>query len=75
MAIVSFFCGAELPWFVTTMSIVLIPKVMNPQDFTQFKPISVCNFLNKVISRILVGRLASVLPNTISPQLSGFVKG
>ena len=33
------------------------------------------NFLNKVISRILVERLAGVLPRIISPQQSGFVKG
>ena len=74
-AIVSFFCGAELPRFITATSIVLIPKVSSPQDFGQFRPISVCNFLNKVISRILVLRLAPILPCIISPQQSGFVKG
>ncbi|XP_071902080.1 uncharacterized protein [Coffea arabica] len=74
-AVVSFFCGAELPRFITATSIVLLPKVMNPKDFTQFRPISVSNFLNKVISRILVARLSSVLPRIISTQQSGFVKG
>nr|XP_027122288.1 uncharacterized protein LOC113739257 [Coffea arabica] len=57
-AIVSFFCGEELSCFITATSIVLLPKVMNPKDFTQFRPISVSNFLNKVISRILVGRFS-----------------
>ena len=57
------------------MSIVLIPKVSSPQDFGQFRPISVCNFLNKAISRILVDRLAPILPCIISAQQSGFVKG
>ena len=66
-AVLSFFCGAELPRFITATSIVLLPKVMNPKDFTQFRPISVYNFLNKVISRILVGRLAGILPRIISP--------
>nr|XP_027120563.1 uncharacterized protein LOC113737545 [Coffea arabica] len=73
--VVSFFCGAELSRFITATSIVLLPKVMNPKDFTQFCPISVSNFLNKVISRILVGKLSGVLPRLISPQQSGFVKG
>lgn len=74
-AVVSFFCGAELPRFVTSTSIVLIPKVASPRDFTQFRPISVCNFLSKIISRILVGRLSGILPRISSPQHSGFVKG
>ncbi|XP_071927455.1 uncharacterized protein [Coffea arabica] len=74
-AIISFFCGAELPRFITSTSIVLIPKTANPQDFSQFRPISLCNFFNKLISRILADRVASILPKIISPQQTGFVKG
>ncbi|XP_027152155.1 uncharacterized protein LOC113758673 [Coffea eugenioides] len=74
-AVISFFCGAELPRFITSTSIVLIPKKPNPQDFSQFRPISLCNFFNKFLSRILAERLASVLPKIISPQQTGFVKG
>ena len=33
-AILSFFCGAEVPRFIMATSIVLLPKVMNPKDFT-----------------------------------------
>nr|XP_027083663.1 uncharacterized protein LOC113705962 [Coffea arabica] len=71
----SFFCGAELPRAITATSIALIPKVGHPQDFSQFRPISLCNFINKLISRILADRLARVLPRIISPQQSGFVRG
>nr|XP_027121205.1 uncharacterized protein LOC113738177 [Coffea arabica] len=46
-AIGSFFCGAELPRAITATSIVLIPKIAHPQDFSQFRPISLCNFVNK----------------------------
>ncbi|XP_071921800.1 uncharacterized protein [Coffea arabica] len=74
-AILSFFCGAELPRFITSTSIVLIPKMPNPQDFSQFRPISLCNFFNKLLSRILADRIAYVLPKIISPQQTGFVKG
>ncbi|XP_071902759.1 uncharacterized protein [Coffea arabica] len=74
-AILSFFCGAELPRFITSTSIVLIPKIPNPQDFSQYRPISLCNFFNKLLSRILADRVAYVLPKIISPQQTGFVKG
>ena len=66
-AVCSFFCGAELPRAITATSIVLIPKIAHPQDFSQFRPISLCNFVNKVLSRILADRLATVLPRHISP--------
>ena len=73
--ILSFFCGAELPRSITVTTVVLIPKVQCPQDFTQYRPISLCNFINKVISRILSDRLAPMLPSLISAQQSGFIKG
>ncbi|XP_071912409.1 uncharacterized protein [Coffea arabica] len=74
-AVVSFFCGQELPKSFMATWVVLIPKVSSPQEFSQFRPISLCNFLNKMISKILANRLAKVLPNIISPQQSGFVQG
>ncbi|XP_071939975.1 uncharacterized protein [Coffea arabica] len=73
--VLSFFCGTELPRFVTSTSLVLIPKVSNPQDFSQFRPISPCNFFNKLLSRILTNQLAGILPKLISLQQTGFVKG
>ena len=69
-----FFCGEVLPRSISSTSIVLLPKV-NSQDFSQFRPISLCNFINKVVSKVLFDRLARVLPKIISPQQSGFVKG
>ena len=66
-AICSFFYGADLPRAITATSIVLIPKIAHPQNFSQFRPISLCNFVNKVLSRILADRLATVLSRLISP--------
>ncbi|XP_071914116.1 uncharacterized protein [Coffea arabica] len=67
-AVVSFFCGAELPRFIISTSIVLIPKIPNPQDFSKFRPISLCNFINKVLSHLLSDRVAALLPKIISLQ-------
>ena len=72
--VLSFFCGAKLPRFMTSTSIVLIPKVLHPQDFSQFRPISLCNFFNKLLSRILADRIAHLLPKIVSPQQTGFIK-
>ena len=58
-------------WNQTT--IVLIPKVDNPEKVTQFRPISVCNVVYKVISKMLAARLKILLPDIISETQSAFV--
>ncbi|XP_071909763.1 uncharacterized protein [Coffea arabica] len=70
-----FFCEVELSRRATATLIVLIPKVQNLSSFAQFQPISLCNFLNKVLSRILTERLAPLLPRIVSLNQSGFVRG
>jgi len=37
--------------------IVLIPKVDCPQSFKEFQPISLCNTIHKLITKVLVNRL------------------
>jgi len=52
---------------------VLIPKVANPKDMTQFRSISLCNVIYKIISKALVDRLKPILPNITSKFQSAFV--
>ena len=61
-AMVSFFYEAELSRSITATSIMLLSKVENPQDFSQFRPINLCNFANKIVSKLFSERLAKVLP-------------
>ncbi|XP_042023121.1 uncharacterized protein LOC121770456 [Salvia splendens] len=74
-AVRQFFGGAFLPRSFTATSIVLIPKKPIPETCGDYRPISLCNVINKVITKILSKRLAPFLPRVVAPNQSGFVKG
>lgn len=74
-AVTDFFNGAYMPRSFTATMIVLLPKRENPQTWPDFRPISLCNVSNKIISKILSERLAPLLPIRTAPNQSGFVKG
>ena len=46
--------------------IVLIPKKNDPQNITNFRPISLGNVIYQIISKVLANRVKSILPNIIS---------
>jgi hypothetical protein len=65
--------GGQIPegWNETT--IALIPKVKKPNKVTELRPISLCNVVYKVVSKVLSRWLRDVLPDIITPNQSAFV--
>ena len=47
----------------------------HPDQITQFRPISLCNTLYKLVSRILVQRLKPYMAEIINPYQARFVSG
>jgi hypothetical protein len=55
--------------------LALIPKVNNPASFDDYRPISLCNLIYKVISKILANRIKPILARCLSAEQLGFLKG
>ncbi|KAG8474103.1 hypothetical protein CXB51_033612 [Gossypium anomalum] len=55
--------------------IVLVPKISEPSDMTNFRPISLCRVFYKIIAKTLANRLKGILPRCISLNQSAFVSG
>lgn len=62
-----------MPKEVNCSLIVLIPKISNPTSVNHFKPISLCNVVYKIISKLLVAKLRPLLNRLISPTQSAFI--
>ena len=57
--------SSRMPCRLNETYICLIPKVKSPQNITEFRPISLCNVVYKLISKILANRLKKVLAAVI----------
>ncbi|CAK8535453.1 unnamed protein product [Lathyrus sativus] len=55
--------------------VFLIPKSNKTCEIKDYRPIAVCTTFYKIISKILIDRLGTVLPNVVSHNQTAFVKG
>lgn len=74
-AIKEFFVSSELLKQLNSTALILIPKTLGAERIGGFRPISFCNAIYKVISKLIARRLQSLLPNMILNTQSSFVKG
>ncbi|KAK4384333.1 hypothetical protein Sango_3071300 [Sesamum angolense] len=69
------FSSGRLLKQVNATLLTLIPKVRTPHSVADFRPISCCNVIYKVISKILVCRFREILDLLVSPSQNAFVLG
>ena len=59
---------------INSTLLTLIPKCEKPLTFVNFQPISLCNLVYKVISKIVALQLKPTLNRSISPQQFNFLR-
>lgn len=74
-AVRDFFESGKMPEGVNDTIICLIPKGNEPQHLKDYRPISLCNVIYKVVSKCLVNRLTPFLDELVSDTQSAFIPG
>ena len=66
MTILDFLNNGHVLPEINHINIVLIPKVKNLEKMSNFRHISLCNVIYKIMSKVLANRLKQVLPYIVS---------
>ncbi|KAK9994753.1 hypothetical protein SO802_024456 [Lithocarpus litseifolius] len=67
------FDDRKVPEALNSTHIALIPKIRGPETLGNYRPISLCNTVYKVVTKIIVARLRPYLDKIISPMQTAFV--
>lgn len=67
--------SCKLPEGINDTSIVLIPKVKQPTRITELGPISLCNVIIRIMTKVLANRMKHMLNDIISENQSAFIPG
>lgn len=61
------------PALINHIYLALIPKISNPKKVTNYRPISLCNVVYKIVAKILENRIKPIISQIISPTQSAFI--
>ncbi|KAJ9536410.1 hypothetical protein OSB04_un000423 [Centaurea solstitialis] len=75
IAVHNFFYSGKLLTELNHTLLCFIPKIPNATRVSDFRPISCCNVLYKVISKIVAERMKPYLSQLIGPDQSAFIPG
>ena len=67
--------SSVVPKSLNSTFIAHIPKMKQPRKVSDFWPISLCNVIYKLISKVLVNRLKKFLAKAIPESQSAFLSG
>jgi hypothetical protein len=67
-------CG-RIVGSINSTFLALIPKINKPQHFGDYKPISLCNLVYKVISKVIANQIKPILSRALSTEQLGFLEG
>lgn len=73
--VISMLNGGDMPDSWNDTVIALISKVPNLEKVTDFRLISLCNVVHRLISKVLANRMKLILQDIITPTQSAFVPG
>ena len=73
--VIKVFQTSKLPEYLNSTLIALIPKCSGPETIGQFRPISLCNTVYKMVTKTIVNRIRPLLSHLVSPYQSAFVPG
>ena len=69
------FVKGVVPEYLNDTLITLIPKCSSPETLNNYRPISLCNSIYKVISKIIVSKIRPFIGKLIAPIQTAFVLG
>nr|XP_018631977.1 uncharacterized protein LOC108947926 [Nicotiana tomentosiformis] len=74
-AVLEFFQTGQLLKQINVTNIALIPKVTNPENASQFRPIACCNVIYKVISKMICLKLKQGVSQIVAENQAAFIQG
>lgn len=65
--------GGKLRPHMADALLVLIPKKDNPENIREFRPISLCNISFKLVTKLLVNWLKTIMEELVLPNQNNFI--